>query len=75
MQDVKDKLIMKYFKAKAKVISMFYDEKGETNIIAIILIIIVVIALAGLFRKQIMDVVNNLFGRVNNNIDSFDNGI
>ena len=46
-------------------------ESGETNIIAIILIIIVVIALAVIFRNQLMGIVNRLFSRINTSIDDF----
>ena len=37
------------------------DERGETNIIAIILIILVVIALVGFFNKSITSIVQDLF--------------
>ena len=46
-------------------------ESGETNIIAIILIIIVVIALAVIFRNQLMGIVIRLFSRINSSIDDF----
>jgi len=50
---------------------MFRSSAGETNIIAIVLIIIVVIALAVIFRNQLIGVVNRLFSRINTSIDDF----
>ena len=47
------------------------SESGETNIIAIILIIIVVIALAVIFRNQLLGIVSRLFNRINGAIDDF----
>ncbi|MBO4322670.1 MAG: hypothetical protein J5592_11635 [Clostridia bacterium] len=47
------------------------SESGETNIIAIILIIIVVIALAVIFRNQLLGIVARLFNRINGAIDDF----
>ena len=37
------------------------EERGETNIIAIILIIVVVIALVGIFKNNMTDLVKQLF--------------
>lgn len=42
------------------------EERGDTNIIAIILLIIVVIALVAIFRTQMTDIVNGLFNQVKN---------
>ncbi len=71
VEAITDKIMLGYFKAKCKVMSFFEDETGETNIIAIILLIVVVIAMAVIFRKQIANVINSLFNRVNNDISNF----
>lgn len=71
VETITDKIMLGYFKAKCKVMSFFEDETGETNIIAIILLIVVVIAMAVIFRKQIANVINSLFNRVNNDISNF----
>lgn len=39
------------------------DERGDSHIIAVILVMIVVIALAAVFRNQITDIVNNLLSK------------
>ena len=71
VEAITDKIMLGYFKAKCKVMSFFKDETGDTNIIAIILLIIVVIAMAVIFRNQIANVINSLFNRVNNDIGNF----
>ena len=71
VEAITNKIMLGYFKAKCKVMSFFEDETGETNIIAIILLIVVVIAMAVIFRKQIANVINSLFNRVNNDISNF----
>lgn len=71
VEAITDKIMLGYFKAKCKVMSFFEDETGDTNIIAIILLIVVVIAMAVIFRKQIANVINSLFNRVNNDISNF----
>ncbi len=71
VEAITDKIMLGYFKAKCKVMSFFEDETGDTNIIAIILLIIVVIAMAVIFRNQIANVINSLFNRVNNDIGNF----
>lgn len=71
VEAITDKIMLGYFKAKCKVMSFFEDETGDTNIIAIILLIIVVIAMAVIFRNQIANVINSLFNRVNNDIGDF----
>ncbi len=71
VEAITDKIMLGYFKAKCKVMSFFEDETGDTNIIAIILLIIVVIAMAVIFRNQIANVINSLFNRVTNDIGNF----
>ncbi len=52
--------------------SFFEEEQGETNIIAIILLILVVVGLVVIFRTQITNLINSLFGKVNESVeDSF----
>ena len=47
------------------------DCSGDSNIIAVILITVVVIGLAVVFRKQMNEIVSKLFSSVNSSIDSF----
>lgn len=62
-----------YFKGlsmlrKAK--SVFKDERGDTNIIAIIIILAIVIALAIIFRTQIMALFNRIWNGLFENVDN-----
>ena len=53
--------------AKRKLCSV----RGDSNIIAVILIMVVVIGLCVVFRKQMGDIVSKLFTSVNTSIDGF----
>ena len=52
------------FKVENAVRDFLNEERGDTNIIAIILIIIVVIALVGIFREQMIEIVTSLFQQI-----------
>lgn len=54
---------------RRKIRDFLADERGDSNIIAVILIIIIVIALAVIFRDQLFGIVDKLFGKINNSID------
>lgn len=45
------------------------DERGDTNIIAIIIILAIVIALAIIFRNQIMALFNKIWNSLFANVD------
>ncbi|MBQ7120839.1 MAG: hypothetical protein IJO03_01110 [Clostridia bacterium] len=61
MQDFKNFLIAKYVDAKFKMESFFKGEKGEANIIAVILVLAIVIALVLIFRKNITQMVDSIW--------------
>ncbi len=42
----------------------FLDEQGDTNMISIIIILVIVVALAVVFRKNIATLVNNMWQQV-----------
>lgn len=65
MRDLEWWLIGKYAVAKNSVKNFFEKENGESNIIAIILVILVVIALAAVFKKQITSLIEGLFTAIN----------
>ena len=46
---------------KNRVASFFKDEKGEVNIIAIIVILAIALALAVIFRNQIVDLFDQIW--------------
>lgn len=45
------------------------NERGDTNIIAIILILVVVIGLVIIFRDQLTSLVQRIFGSINEDVD------
>ncbi len=64
MQDFQNFLIAKYVEAKMKMDSFLKNEKGEANIIAVILILAIVIALVVIFRKSITKMVNQIWSEI-----------
>ena len=50
--------------AKNKVKQLFTDEKGEVNIVAIVVLIGIAVVLALVFKDQITTLINNLFGKI-----------
>lgn len=50
--------------AKATLKETFQEERGDTNIIAVILLIIVVIAVVAIFKSNLSDIVNGLFDQI-----------
>ena len=63
-------LLKKYVQGKMALENVLRDEKGEVNIIAIILIIIVVIALVVVFRGEIEKLIGKLFERINSDVSN-----
>ncbi|MBR5349052.1 MAG: hypothetical protein IK125_07435 [Lachnospiraceae bacterium] len=59
-----------YVATRNRIKSFFEEEQGETNIIAIILLILVVVGLVVIFRDKISELINNLFGKVDDSIDA-----
>lgn len=49
-----------------KIAKLIKDEKGEVNIVAIVLLIGIVVVLAIVFKDAILDLLNNLFSDINN---------
>lgn len=69
MSKIMNKVYFKILSAIAKGKAALKDERGEANIIAIILILAIVIALAIIFKSQITTLFNtiwsSIFGKVN----------
>lgn len=70
MQTFVNNLLVKAMLAKAKVESYLKNENGETNIIAIILILAIVIALAIVFRKQLTALFDKIWNSLFANVDN-----
>ena len=68
---LKMKLLRGYFRAKGLLEDFAKEERGGAEIIAIILIIVVVIGLAALFRDEIKEVVTNLMERIKGEAGGF----
>lgn len=52
-----------------KIDELVHDEKGEVNIIAIIIILAIAIALAIIFRQQIKALFDKIWGSIQSNSD------
>lgn len=47
-----------------KVHDFFVDEEGDTNLISIIIVLVIVIGLAALFRENIKNIVNAMWAKI-----------
>lgn len=65
-----NKIFFKGLELKAKAIDLVKNENGETNIIAIILILAIVIALAIIFKSQLSSLFNKIWSSLFDNVDS-----
>lgn len=53
--------------AKMKLKKLFSDEKGEVNIVAIVVLIGIAVLLALIFKDQIVSLLETLFGTITEN--------
>lgn len=53
---------------KGRMKKLLKDKKGETNIVSIIFIIIIVIGLAIIFRDRLTDLINSLFDQIEEDV-------
>jgi len=56
--------------AKIKLRQMFSDEKGEVNIVAIVVLIGIAVLLALIFNSQIEGLLETLFGTITENANA-----
>ncbi len=68
MQDFRNFLIAKYVEAKMKMEGFLNNEKGEANIIAVILVLAIVIALVVIFRQSITKMINKIWQEITQNM-------
>jgi Flp pilus assembly pilin Flp len=61
-----DMLVMLTVMVKAKTLSFLRDERGEVNIVAIVVLIGIAVLLAIVFRRQIESLLNTLFTAIRN---------
>lgn len=57
-------------RAKEAVRNFLLDEEGDTNMISIVIILVIVIGLAALFRKNIVDFVVKLWDGIMNDAET-----
>ena len=72
MSKINELMIRAYLRANRKVNDIISDERGEVNMIAIILIIIVVIGLVAVFRSSIEEVIDLLINKIKDAIKAMD---
>ena len=70
MSKIMSKIYFKGLSAIAWAKAALKDERGETNIIAIIIILAIVIALAIIFRNQIAALFNKIWSSLFDNVDN-----
>lgn len=56
--------------AKVKLRELFTDEKGEVNIVAIVVLIGIAVLLALIFKDEVKKLIESLFGTINQNAQS-----
>lgn len=72
MSKVSAYAMVKYWKAKEAVKSFFEEERGDSHIVAVILVLVVVIGLAVYFKDSIGSLITTLWGKISGAADSFD---
>ncbi len=63
--------MVKYWKAKEAIKSFFKEERGDSHIIAVILVLVIVVGLALLFRKNIAKLLTDLWKNITDTTDNF----
>ncbi len=71
MTNLANKLYFKAMMAKEGVKKLWKNEKGDTNIIAIIIILAIVIALAIVFKSQLSALFNKIWSGLFADVDAF----
>lgn len=70
MSKLTTKIYIKGLQAKDKLSKFWKNESGETNIIAIILILAIVIALAIVFKNQLTALFNKIWNSLFSDVDN-----
>lgn len=61
---IDNKMIEYRLKSNRLLQRLLEEEDGDTNFVSIIVIMVIVIGIATIFRKQLTDAVNNVFGKL-----------
>ena len=70
MQNLLNLIVLQGLLVKEKARKVLTNERGEANIIAIILILAIVIALAIIFRNQLTSLFNRIWTSLFSNVDN-----
>ena len=70
MSKLATNLYIKGLQAKEKLSKLWKNERGEANIIAIILVLAIVIALAIIYRSSLTALFNKIWGSLFADVDS-----
>ena len=71
MRDFLDgKLIGMQLRARRFLSQLAEEERGDTNFVAIIIIIVILIAIAGIFKDQLEGAIEKVFGSLTDFIDN-----
>ena len=71
MRDFLDgKLIGMQLRARRFVSQLLEEERGDTDFVAIIIIIVILIAIAGIFKDQLEKAIKKVFDSLTNFIDN-----
>lgn len=65
MSFLDEKLFDMEFKAKKFLQKFCEEERGESNIVAVLLLIVIVVGIATFFRKELTTLVTNVFEKIN----------
>ena len=57
-------LQVKKFLLKERLNDFLNEERGAADIVAVILIVVIAVAIAWLFKDRIMELINNLFDQI-----------
>lgn len=64
-------IMVKYWKAKEAFKSFLEEERGDSHIIAVILVLVVVVGLAVIFKDQITALVNSIWDKITDTSKTF----
>ena len=70
MSKLASKIYLKGLAAKERLISSLKNERGDTNIISIIVILAIVIALAVIFKDKLVQLFEKIWGSLDDEVTS-----
>lgn len=73
MKNIMKKLDKAMFSLMSRVYGFGCEERGEVNLVSILLIIVVTVGLVIIFRDRLSDLVGSIFDKIGSSIDGMDN--